>query len=158
MHGVNDSEDEEDESVYDETKYRPELVIVQGAGLEVINGMYHRDGMFENAGKYTKEGHWKGVDEIFSLFRCNVSNNTQHWYISIVPPGVQPGTNTDIDFYSAPVNEQNPDVPPARGWTKANEGQGQPPTVSVPRDDRPDIEVEPRGRQKDQDRGPRTFI
>jgi ubiquitin carboxyl-terminal hydrolase 9/24 len=158
MHGVNDSEDDEDESVYDESKYRPERVIVQGAGLDVINGIYYREGLFENAGKYTKEGNWKGVDDIFSLFRCNVSNNTKHWYISIVPPGVQPGTNTDIDFYSAPMNEQNPDVPPARGWTKANEGQGQPPTVSVPRDERPDIEVEPRGRPKDQDRGPRTFI
>jgi hypothetical protein len=80
-------------------------VIVQGAGLDVINGVYVRDGIVDGAGRYVKKAIWNGVEDTFSLFRCNVSNNTQHWFISIVPVGAQPGTNADTDFYSAPVSD-----------------------------------------------------
>lgn len=157
---VNDSDDDEDDDsrLYDDVqKYQPEYILVQGAGLDVINGIYRREGTFENAGKYIKRGIWKSVEESFSLFRCNVSNNTKHWYISIVPPGVQPGTSTDIDFYSAPMNEQDPEIPPDQGWTKAMEGQSPPPSVSIPRDESV-VKTESRGRPMDQDRGPRTYI
>mmetsp|Transcript_6257 Transcript_6257/g.14120 ORF Transcript_6257/g.14120 Transcript_6257/m.14120 type:complete len:223 (-) Transcript_6257:79-747(-) len=130
-----DDDDDDDSRMYDDHKFRDEKIVVANAGLPVINGVYHREGTFEHAGKYVKSGVWKGVNEEFSLFRCNVSNNTKHWYISIVPAGVQPGTNTDIDFYSAPVGGENPDYPPVSGWTKANEGVNPPPVVTVKEDD-----------------------
>lgn len=132
MQGIHDSEDsadEDDSRMYDDVL--AEKVIVHGAGLDVINGVYVRNGFFDSVGKYVKKGTWKGVEETFSLFRCNVSNNTQHWYISIVPVGVQPGTNTDIDFYSAPVSHQNPEHPPAQGWNSANEGVSPAPMVQI---------------------------
>lgn len=160
MVGVDSEDDEDDDSrLYDDVqKFGPEMLIVQGAGLDVINGTYRRQGSFENAGVFTKRGSWNGSDRSFSLFRCNVSNNTKHWYISIVPHGVKPGTNTDTDFYSAPMDEKNPDTPPARGWIKATEGQSPPPGVSVVRDIEPDVEMVPRRRPIDQDRGPRSYI
>jgi hypothetical protein len=110
-------------------------VIVQGAGLDVINGVYVRDGIVEGAGRYVKKAIWNGVEDTFSLFRCNVSNNTQHWFISIVPVGAQPGTKVDTDFYSAPALTHYADYPPEQGWTKASEGTDPPPMVLVRDDD-----------------------
>jgi len=142
-----------------------EKIIVSKAGLAEINGVYVRDGSFEKAGKYVKRAKWKGNDEVFSLFRCNVSNNTKHWYISIVPAGVQPGTNTDIDFYSAPVNHNNPDYPPTHGWTKAQEGEHPPPVVHVREDETDDASIRNNwpnngngDSSTDQDRGTRMYI
>ena len=66
---------------------------------------------------------------VFSLFQCNVSNNTKHWYISIVPRNSQPGTSTDIDFYSAPVLDSCTEYPPTGTWTKSNEGKEPPPKL-----------------------------
>ena len=148
MHGVPDSEDDDDDDdsrMYDDGhRFRDEKIVISGAGLDAINGIYYRDGEFDGVGKYTRKGIWKGMEETFSLFRCNVSNNTSHWYISIVPVGVQPGTNTDIDFYSAPVNPQTPNLPPIHGWTKANEGIPPSPVVEVRDDD--ENEEQQRGR------------
>jgi ubiquitin carboxyl-terminal hydrolase 9/24 len=149
MHGVPDSEDDDDDDdsrMYDDGhRFRDEKIVISGAGLDAINGIYHRDGEFDGVGKYTRKGTWKGMEEAFSLFRCNVSNNTSHWYISIVPVGVQPGTNTDIDFYSAPVNPQNPNLPPIHGWTKANEGIPPSPVVEVRHDDENEEQQRMRG-------------
>jgi hypothetical protein len=139
MHGIHDSEDDDDDDdsrMYDEVqRYRDEKVIVQGAGADVINGVYVKDGIHEGAGLYVKKGIWKGSEETFTLFRCHVGNNTQLWYISIAPVGAQPGTNADIDFYSAPVSTQFADYPPEQGWTKASEGTTPPPVVRVVDDD-----------------------
>jgi len=126
---MHDSEDDDDDDVQ---KYQgAEKILVEGAGLEAINGTYVRDGDFDGAGKYTKKGILNGAQEDISLFRCNVNNNTKHWYLSIVPNGVQPGTNTDIDFYSAPVNDQMPEFPPSTDWTKASEGMIPAPSVTI---------------------------
>jgi hypothetical protein len=126
------SDEEEDDDFDDIDPLREkERVVVQGAGLDAVNGVYARVGTFENVGKYSMIGSWKGQDHEFSLFRCNTSNNTKHWYISIVPMGVQPGTSTDIDFYSAPLSENNPDSPPRLGWTKSSEGHNPAPLVIV---------------------------
>jgi len=128
-----DSDDDEDD-YYDE---RREQVLVQGAGLEIVNGEYSRTTMFDGVGKYAKLGIWQDQSHEFSLFRCNTSNNTKHWYISIVPHGVQPGTSTDIDFYSAPVSSEDPDFPPSHGWTTSSEGKASTPTLMVQFDDGP---------------------
>ena len=131
---INDSEDEDDEdSRFEEMETlseSPAQLVVEGAGHPDVNGVYARDGYFERACKYSKRGKYNGNESLFSLFQCNVSNNTKHWYISIVPPKGLPGTNADLDFYSAPVNENCTELPPRSGWTKANEGADPPPTIT----------------------------
>ena len=129
-HDSDDDDDEEldDTHFYGDTKER---VSVQGAGLDVVNGIYQRSGTFDGVGTYAKLGHWQDQNHEFSLFRCNTSNNTKHWYISIVPIGVQPGTSTDIDFYSAPVSPDEPDFPPTMGWTRSSEGTDPVPSVTL---------------------------
>jgi len=126
MAGMNDSEeDDDDDSRFEEMETFQDLpaqLFVEGAGQAAVNGVYSRDGYFESACKYSMPSKYKDDNCTFSLFQCNVSNNTKHWYISIVPRGSQPGTSTDIDFYSAPVTETCTDFPPTSGWTKSNEG------------------------------------
>jgi hypothetical protein len=143
MAGINDSEDDDDDdSRFEEMDtYQdvPAEVVVDGAGQSAVNGTYTRDGYFEGATKYVMRGKYNGDSCLFSLFQCNVSNNTKHWYISIVPPNSQPGTSTDIDFYSAPVLDNCTEYPPPGTWTKSNEGQDPPPKLaykeSTPRHD-----------------------
>lgn len=134
MPEINDSEEEDDEdSRFDEMDtygHGPAEIIVEGAGNPAVNGVFTRDGFFERASRYNKVGEYHGEQCLFSLFQCNVSNNTKHWYISIVPGnGHVPGTSADTDFYSAPVTETCTEFPPLSGWTKSNEGRDPPPTL-----------------------------
>ena len=126
-----DSEDEDDD--FDMDTYHddrgPNRVIVEGAGNPAVNGVYAKDGYFERVGKFSRPGEYDGKPALFSLFQCNVSNNTKHWYISVVPSSGQPGTSADLDFYSAPVTENCRALPPQGGWTKANEGRDPSPTL-----------------------------
>jgi ubiquitin carboxyl-terminal hydrolase 9/24 len=129
---MNDSEDEDDDSRFEEMDtYHdvPSEIIVEGAGQPAVNGTYIRDGYFEGACKYSMQGKYNSDVCAFSLFQCNVSNNTKHWYISIVPRNSQPGTSTDIDFYSAPVLDNCTEYPPTGTWTKSNEGRDPPPKL-----------------------------
>ena len=137
MVGMNDSEDEDEASHYDTmvsfmttNNEGPAQIVVEGSGTPGVNGKYHQDGYFENACKYGKEGTWNGTSQKFNIFQCNVSNNTRHWYISIVPVRGNPGTSADIDFYTAPVTQDCTKVPPADGWSKAQEGADPPPRLS----------------------------
>jgi len=105
-------------------------VIVQNAGVKVVNGVYTRDGTFDNLAKYCKIGMWNNEDITFSLFRCKLSDETRRWYISIVPKNIQPGTNKDVDFYSAPMENEHYDTPPENSWSTAKgEGIDPPPMV-----------------------------
>jgi ubiquitin carboxyl-terminal hydrolase 9/24 len=134
MPGVQDSEDDEDdESRFEEMDMYndgPASVIVSGAGNPAVNGAYTKDGYFERAFKFSKVGEYNGKDAMYALFQCNVSNNTKHWYISIIPTKGQPGTSADVDFYSAPVTVESQEIPPLTGWTKSNEGRDPPPIIS----------------------------
>ena len=156
MAGVNDSEDDEDDDsrIEEMDTYHdvPSEVIVDGAGQAAVNGTYHRDGYFEGACKYSMQGRYKGESCAFSLFQCNVSNNTKHWYISIVPRNSQPGTSTDIDFYSAPVNGDCREYPPTGTWTKSNEGRDPPPKIMYKQNTDPVVVEE------DTHRGGQTYI
>ena len=133
MAGINDSDDEDDDSRFEDIgtlHEAPQEIVVEGAGAAVVNGLYYKDGYFENACKYSMQGKYQGKPCTFSLFQCNVSNNTKHWYISIVPRNSQPGTSTDIDFYSAPVLDNCLEYPPQNTWTKSNEGRDPPPRLN----------------------------
>jgi ubiquitin carboxyl-terminal hydrolase 9/24 len=136
MAGMNDSEDDED-SQFDNLDGQiepvandgPFQITVQGSGNPAVNGVYSQDGFFANACRYTKHGRWNNTDYKFYIFQCHVSNNTRHWYISIVPYGGNPGTSSDIDFYTGPVTEECRHIPPRIGWVKANEGKDPCPTL-----------------------------
>lgn len=133
MPDMNDSEDEDDDSQFDDMDpYQqdiPNRVIVGQAGNPAVNGVYARDGAFERAYKFSRVANYNGKPSLFSIFQCNVSNNTKHWYISIVPPRGQPGTSVDLDFYSAPVTEGCTTLPPLDGWTNSTEGREHPPIL-----------------------------
>ena len=53
------------------------------------------------------------------------------WYISIVPPGCNPGTTEGVDFYAAAANVNNgyrDTLPPGAGWMTFGEEAGSPPS------------------------------
>jgi len=132
MPGIHDSEDDED-SRFEEMEtfeHGPRKIVVEGAGNAVVNGLYTRDGFFERASKFSRRGEYAGEPSNFFLFQCNVSNNTKHWYLSIVPEGQTAGTSNDKDFYSAPVTETCIEFPPRSGWTTTAEGLDPAPTLT----------------------------
>jgi ubiquitin carboxyl-terminal hydrolase 9/24 len=104
-------------------------VLVSNAGFGEVNGSYSKDGVHDRAYKFSKRGVYNNKEVIYSLFKCNVSNNTQHWYISIVPHNVHPGTSSDIDFYSAEVKRDSELFPPLSGWTRSSAGIDPSPTL-----------------------------
>jgi len=107
----------------------PFEIVVAGAGNDVVNGAYYQSGYYQGACKYEMESMHNGRKEKVWIFQCTVSNNTSHWYISIVPNGVKPGTSSDIDFYSAPMTDECRRVPPMAGWLKAQQGVDPPPMI-----------------------------
>jgi len=90
-------------------------VLVDGAQKEVtINGMYSLNGTSDGVGKYTRSGKWSGQDVVFTVYRCKLQSDKRRWFISIVAPNKNPGTNQDTDFYSAEEGESR--IPPLNGW------------------------------------------
>eukprot|EP00555_Chaetoceros_dichaeta_P011217 CAMPEP_0198254256 /NCGR_PEP_ID=MMETSP1447-20131203/4584_1 /TAXON_ID=420782 /ORGANISM="Chaetoceros dichaeta, Strain CCMP1751" /LENGTH=173 /DNA_ID=CAMNT_0043940231 /DNA_START=678 /DNA_END=1199 /DNA_ORIENTATION=+ len=108
-----------------------ENIIVSGAGLITVNGVYNYDGIFDTAAKYSKRGMWKNREVTFSLFRCLLSDNTKRWYISIVPSDIQPGTNKDTDFYLATSTGDQSELPDSVMWMTAKEGKEPAPTATL---------------------------
>ena len=133
--GMQDSEEDEEDSHFDNVDVSasvndgPTHIIVEGAGNPAVNGTYIQDGLFENAIRYVRDGIWNNARHHFFICLCNVSNNTRHWYISIVPHGANPGTSSDIDFYTAPISDDSVAIPPQDGWIKAGEGVDPPPRL-----------------------------
>jgi hypothetical protein len=126
MAGINDSEEDDDEDsnygaidnleLQSSVGHGPLQVLVEGAGNSAVNGLYQRDGVFEGACRYVMDGAWNSKRHKFYIFLCTVSNNTKHWYISIVPHGHSPGTSADIDFYSSPMTSNTQSLAPQTGW------------------------------------------
>ena len=112
-----------------QTNTGPYQIVIENAGAPDVNGTYNQDGYFEGACKYSRVGRWKNGNYRFYIFQCNVSNNTRHWYISIVPSGGSPGTSADIDFYTSSVNTDCSTVPPLKSWSKGPEGIEPPPVL-----------------------------
>lgn len=144
---IEDSDDEDDEEsrFTDNPDQYCEVskIILSNAGNVDVNGIYSRDGTNEGAHKFSRVGIYDGKRSVYSIFKCNVSNNTKHWYISVVPHGSHPGTSNDVDFYSASVSADCLDLPPANGWTKVQEGLNPPPTLSFEKDDTEPTPVPP---------------
>lgn len=129
------------------TSNGPFQIVIQGAGVPQVNGVYRQDGYFANACKYSKQGKWDWANYTFLLNLRGSNdndNNTKRrrWYISIVPDNGEdesspcPGTSSSamIDFYSAPANMTCEHFPPSQGWVKEKGGAGiAPPPRKVSR-------------------------
>jgi hypothetical protein len=72
-------------------------VLVEGAGVEAVNGRYGFSGIFDKVGKWTKEG--TDMNGTICLYRCKLNDDSRRWYISVVPRGRSPGTKDDEDYY-----------------------------------------------------------
>jgi len=129
-----DSNNEDDSYVeHGESSSATGKIVVSGAGVDAINGIYNYSGVFENAVRYSKNGIWQDRNETFSLFRCRLSDHTRRWYISIVPKNIQPGTKKDTDFYftTATVTGDQSELPDNHNWvTVENNGINPPPNVT----------------------------
>ena len=103
----------------------PNEMIVEGCGISAINGIYRRNGTYNDAPMYVRSARYNGLDVVFTLFRYG-STGCKVWYTSCVPEGSCPSMN-DTDFYYV---ESGDPLPPRTGWTSAhNTGVDPPPTV-----------------------------
>ena len=73
------------------------------------------------------------ITKRYMLYRCVMKNESHHWFISLVPPGKEYGTNKDIDYYSTPSSYEQrcasftDDVfPPMKGWKAAGSSSNEP--------------------------------
>lgn len=81
----------------EEVLIRGTTVRVEGAGAAHVNGDYTFDAVKCNAGYYSRtDGGNK-----YTLYKCSLQNGGYQWFLSITPPGMEPGTKNDIDFYFA---------------------------------------------------------
>lgn len=113
---LEESSDDDEDKENLTTNGSPFQVVVAGAGIDCVNGTYSQDGYFKGAVRYSKDGIWNGNTKKFHIFQCLTGGKTKHWYISIIPEGRRPGTSTDIDLYSCPVNDDCRRIPPRDGW------------------------------------------
>ncbi len=109
-------------------------IMVEGAGLQEVNGTYSRSGLHDGVAKFVKTTIYNRRPVNFMLFRCKLLDGTRRWYISIVPEDVNPGTTQDIDFYAAHLLSSgivDHSIPPRDGWIAipSNGGSSPPPTV-----------------------------
>ncbi|GKY93461.1 hypothetical protein MPSEU_000313600 [Mayamaea pseudoterrestris] len=113
--------DDQDSTMYLEPDQS--RIEIQGAGSDEVNGVYREMRYHDGHGRFSRRGIYDGKKVMFWICLCNVSNNTRHWYISIVPHNKSPGTSNDIDFYHAPCDAASPEIPPRSGWVAATTGK-----------------------------------
>jgi len=102
----------------------PDHFVVQGCGIDEINGAYSRDGESNNVPKYVRTDQYLGRAVVFSLYRFRCSQ----WCISIIR-GPEPSSDDDIDFY---INYSNDPLPPTDDWTLLSESFSNNHGVSPP--------------------------
>ena len=52
-------------------------IMVEGCGINEINGVYQRQGSNDDVPKYVLKGRYQGKDEEFTLYRCRLRNETR---------------------------------------------------------------------------------
>ena len=52
-------------------------MIVEGCGIDAMNGLYKRQGSNDDVPKYVRPGRYNGNDEEFTLFRCKLMDDTR---------------------------------------------------------------------------------
>ncbi len=88
-----------------------------------INAYFTPAGSYDGASKYTKRTLYRGQETEFSLFRCQLTDDTRRRCVSIVPMNAHPGTPTDIDFYISPRGGDG-SLPPRHDWLRISESEG----------------------------------
>ena len=51
--------------------------VVEGCGIDAINGVYKRDGESDNVPKYVRRAHYNGREVEFCLFRAHLLDGTR---------------------------------------------------------------------------------
>jgi hypothetical protein len=142
---LNYSEEDED-SRYDPAVSSPvsfDIVTATGAGLGDVNGAYNLHGSHDGVKKFRKISRIQGREEVFTLYRCKLSDGMKRWFISIVPVDIAPGTNKDVDFYSAPATGDIDEMPPTDRWFLQHHGRAPPPKLSFGDEDEILEQVDP---------------
>lgn len=80
-------------------KIRTPRVLVEGAGVEGVNGMYHEDGVYDGVSMFSRTTEWEGQATKFVILRWAGSS----WYISRLPEDEVIGSSEN-DFYSISVD------------------------------------------------------
>ena len=111
------------EDMSNNTSDTPDEMVVEGCGISAINGIYRRNGTYNDAPKYVHSARYDGLDLVFTLYRYNYGSTELRWYISIIGEGSR---LSDTDFYYA-VSEDP--LPPRTGWISENREDAPPPTV-----------------------------
>ena len=71
-------ESDDDDGFDDSDEYGDtDDIIVEGCGIEAMNGLYKRQGACDNVPKYVNSGRYNGNDEEFTLFRCKLMDDTR---------------------------------------------------------------------------------
>ena len=102
----------------------PDEMVVEGCGINAINGIYRRQGSNAYAPMYVRSARYHEQDEVFTMYKYG-SPGSAVWYISINAVD-EPGTPGDYDFYF--VEREDP-LPPRTGWFSTYLGDDPPPTV-----------------------------
>jgi hypothetical protein len=142
----------------EENMIKGTTVYVENAGTAEVNGEYKFTDFKCNAGMFTHPGTFNNKDVVYTLYKCSVVNGGYQWFISVVPDGMEPGTNNDIDFYFAlSKNDTMTSILPPLQWsTLQNKPTSRNPAPQVksmtPQEPSEFIEMTPAARESDSDR------
>jgi hypothetical protein len=110
-------------------------VVVEGAGSPEVDGHYNFREIFKGAAWYEREPLPQSRGYQYSIYKCPVEPNTQNRFLSKTPIDKKPGTEADVDYYSAaPFDEALGYPDPSLLWETcgdANFGVEPCPTISV---------------------------
>lgn len=101
----------------EEERVRETIIRVEDAGCSLVNGDYEFEAIKNAAGYYqryvstattssTSSSPSSSSLDRLTLYKCSLQNGGYQWFISITPPGCEPGTKNDIDFYFAPAKHR----------------------------------------------------
>jgi hypothetical protein len=92
-------------------------IMVQGAGLAAVNGMYTSCSVFHNPLRYSRRGSLPGFGSgTFVLQTFVLQDGIKKWFLSFVNISLKP-----LDLYSAPVLSDM-DPPPMQKWSSVTVG------------------------------------
>jgi hypothetical protein len=96
-------------------------IIVEGAGISEVNGVYLYN---KNYKSFIKKGKWQAVRSTFHIYNCTNINGCRKWFVSCTLPTKNPGTTEDTYFYFFEITGASVEtVPPKTGWKKTGKGR-----------------------------------
>jgi hypothetical protein len=98
-------------------------IILKGAGISEVNGVYHYVGDFHGRPMFSKEGIFEGESCIFAVY-CFTVGKISAWQISCYPPGHRPCSDGELDLYNSKSSNSRGSMPPRKGWDLDPYGEG----------------------------------